>query len=49
MSWRKSKHYSWPKAYSEIKNKHDSAFRAIDGAISLEEQEKPDEVSKIKK
>lgn len=47
MSWTNLKNpkYSWPKAYKEIKTKHDDAFRAIDRAIGLEEQEKPNEVS----
>lgn len=42
---KKSSKYSWPKAYGEIKSSHDEAFRAIDQAISLEEREKPQEVS----
>lgn len=33
----------WAKTYSEIKNKHDEAFLAIDQAITLEEREKPNE------
>lgn len=37
--------YSWLKAYDEIKKCHDQAFHAIDQAISLEEHEKPTEVS----
>lgn len=37
--------YSWEKTYHFIKNKHDEAFKAIDQAISLEEREKPKEVS----
>lgn len=44
--WSKKSKYSWPKAYGEIKNYHDEAFRAIDQAITLEEREKPKEVSK---
>ncbi|XP_072386300.1 protein spartin [Diabrotica undecimpunctata] len=35
--------YSWEKTYQLIKIKHDEAFRAIDQAISLEEQEKQNE------
>lgn len=41
----KSSKYSWPKTFSEIKKCHDEAFHAIDEAISLEEHEKPKEVS----
>lgn len=37
--------YVWFKVYGEIKKYHDEAFRAIDQAITLEEQEKPREVS----
>lgn len=40
--------YSWEKTYHFIKNKHDEAFKAIDQAISLEEREKPKEVSIFK-
>ncbi|KAJ8952901.1 hypothetical protein NQ318_006518 [Aromia moschata] len=33
----------WAKTYSEIKNRHDEAFLAIDQAISLEERDRPNE------
>ncbi|KAL1506082.1 hypothetical protein ABEB36_005512 [Hypothenemus hampei] len=33
----------WSATYLSIKNKHDCAFKAIEGAITLEEQEKPRE------
>lgn len=36
---------NWTRTFNEIKDKHDRAFKAIDQAISLEEHEKPNEVS----
>lgn len=36
----------WTAVYNEIKCRHDAAFLVIQNAISLEEQEKPDEVRK---
>lgn len=41
----KNSNYSWSKAFGEIKNNHDEAFRVIDQAITLEERERPKEVS----
>lgn len=35
----------WMRTFEEIKNAHDRAYGFIDSAISLEEQEKPMEVS----
>lgn len=34
----------WEAEYETIKQNHDSAYSCIDNAISLEEQEKPEEV-----
>lgn len=34
----------WSRTYERIKERHDAAYRAIDTAITLEEQEKPHEV-----
>lgn len=38
----------WTAVYNEIKCRHDAAFLVIQTAISLEEQEKPEEVRKGK-
>lgn len=35
----------WSVTYEKIKIKHDAAYKAIEEAITLEEQEKPEEVS----
>ncbi|RZC41035.1 Senescence and/or MIT domain containing protein [Asbolus verrucosus] len=37
---------SWSATYTEIKSKHDAAYVAIQNAITLEEEEKPDEAVK---
>lgn len=34
---------SWPRSYSDIKINHDEAYRTIQEAIPLEEQERPHE------
>lgn len=38
----------WDRTYEAIKTTHDAAYCAIEEAITLEEQEKPHEVSFIK-
>lgn len=40
-----SESIAWSRVYEEIKNTHDYAYKLIDEAISLEEHEKPREVS----
>nr|CAH7720543.1 unnamed protein product [Callosobruchus chinensis] len=43
MADQKKNQFSWASSYKEIKTKHDQAFVAIDQAITLEEQCKPNE------
>lgn len=40
-----SESLAWSRVYEEIKNTHDYAYKLIDEAISLEEHEKPRDVS----
>lgn len=35
---------SWPSCYGDIRVNHDEAYRTIQEAITLEEQERPQEV-----